>query len=96
MTEKIKYKIGDNKEISVEYDEKRIAKITRECFEALIKKQIPKVPCYSGDGYYNGEMVIDTWECPCCGKQYEVDYEDYKYCPNCGQHIDHSTLTEDD
>lgn len=63
--------------------------------EAL-EKQIPKIPCYSGDGYYNGEMVIDTWECPCCGKQYEVDYEDYKYCPNCGQHIDHSTLTEDD
>ena len=59
-------------------------------------KQIPKVPIYSGDGYYNGEMVIDTWECPCCGKQYEVDYDDYKYCPNCGQHIDHSTLMEDD
>lgn len=65
------------------------------CMEAL-EKQIPKVPCYSGDGYYAGEMVIDTWECPCCSKQYEVDYEDYKYCPNCGQHIDHSTLTEDD
>ena len=63
--------------------------------EAL-EKQIPKVPTYSGDGYYNGEMVIDTWECPCCSKQYEVDYDDYKYCPNCGQHIDHSTLTEDD
>lgn len=62
----------------------------------ILEKQIPKVPTYSGDGYYNGEMVIDTWECPCCGKQYEVDYDDYKYCPNCGQHIDHSTLTEDD
>lgn len=61
-----------------------------------IEKQIPKVPCYSGDGYYNGEIVIDTWECPCCGKQYEIDYDDYEYCPNCGQHIDHSTLTEDD
>lgn len=61
-----------------------------------LEKQVPKAPCYSGDGYYNGEMVIDTWECPCCGKQYEVDYDDYKYCPNCGQCIDHSTLTEDD
>ena len=67
----------------------------REAIKAL-EKQIPKVPCYSGDGYYNGEIVIDTWECPCCGKQYEVDYDDYKYCPNCGQCIDHSTLTEDD
>lgn len=54
--------------------------------EAL-EKQIPKVP------YYNGKIAIDTWECPYCGEQYEVDYEDYKYCPNCGQHIDHSTLT---
>lgn len=63
--------------------------------EAL-EKQIPQIPNYSGDGYYNGEIVIDTWECPCCGKQYEIDHDDYKYCPNCGQHIDHSTLTEDD
>lgn len=62
----------------------------------VMEKQIPKEPCYSGDGYYNGEIVIDTWECPCCGKEYEVDYDDYEYCPNCGQHIDHSTLTEDD
>ena len=61
-----------------------------------LEKQIPEVPCYSGDGYYKGKIVIDTWECPCCGKQYEVDYDDYQYCPKCGQHIDHSTLTEYD
>lgn len=73
--------------------------MTKDCYKTIklaLDKQIPKVPCYWGDGYYNGEIVIDTWECPFCGKQYEVDYEDYKYCPNCGQHIDHSTLTEDD
>ena len=63
--------------------------------EAL-EKQIPKKPSYEGDGYYNGELVYDTWICPCCEKHYEVDYEDYDYCPNCGQHIDHSGLTEDD
>lgn len=61
-----------------------------------LEKQIPKVPYYSGDGYYGGELIIDAWECPCCGKYYEVDYDDYEYCPNCGQHIDHSTFTIDD
>ena len=59
-------------------------------------KETAKLPEYTGDGYYNGELVIDTWICPCCGKSYEVDYDDYDYCPNCGQHIDHSRLTEDD
>lgn len=62
----------------------------------LMKKEIPEVPEYTGDGYYNGQIVIDTWVCPNCGKGYEIDYENYKYCPECGQHIDHSTLTEDD
>ena len=61
-----------------------------------LEKQVPKKPDYEGDGYYNGELVLDTWICPNCGKSYEVDYDDYDYCPNCGQHIDHSGLTEDD
>lgn len=60
------------------------------------EKEIAKKPNYEGDGYYNGELVSDTWICPNCGKSYEVDYDDYDYCPNCGQHIDHSSLTEDD
>lgn len=60
------------------------------------EKEIAKVPEYVGDGYYNGELVLDTWICPNCGNQYEVDYEEHDYCPKCGQHIDHSTLTEDD
>lgn len=61
-----------------------------------IEKQMAKIPNYEGDGYYNGELVLDTWICPNCGNQYEVDYEEHDYCPKCGQHIDHSTLTEDD
>lgn len=59
----------------------------RMAIEAL-EKQIPKIPNYEGDGYYNGELVYDTWICPCCGKDYEVEYDDYKYCPECGQAID--------
>ena len=73
--------------------------ITEECISMAVnalEKQIPKVPTYEGDGMYYGQIVIDTWVCPNCGKEYEVDYDDYEYCPKCGQHIDHSTLTEDD
>lgn len=52
-----------------------------------LEKQIPKEPFLSGDGYWNGELVYDTWECPNCDKSYELDYEEYDYCPNCGQKI---------
>lgn len=60
-------------------------------FKALaieaLEKQEPKTPNYEGDGYWDGVLVYDTWICPCCGKEYEVDYDDYKYCPECGQAI---------
>ena len=57
-----------------------------------LEKQIPKTPDYEGDGYWDGELVYDTWICPNCGKDYEVDYDDYKYCPECGQAIDCSAI----
>lgn len=57
-----------------------------ECWEAVEKRK-PKVPDYEGDGYADGYMVYDTWICPNCGAKYEVDYDDYKYCPECGQAI---------
>lgn len=69
---------------------------TVEEFKVLKEKSMKKKPDYEGDGYYNGQIVLDTWICPNCEKHYEVDYNDYDYCPNCGQHIDHSGLTEDD
>ena len=55
-----------------------------------LEKQIPKKPVYEGDGYSDGHLVYDTWICPLCEKRYEVDYDDYDYCPNCGQKIDWS------
>jgi hypothetical protein len=58
-----------------------------ECRES-VGKQTAKKPDYEGDGYYNGELVYDTWICPCCEKRYEVDYDNYNYCPNCGQKLD--------
>lgn len=53
------------------------------------EKQIAKKPTYEGDGYApDGTLIYDTWICPCCDKRYEVDYDDYDYCPNCGQKLD--------
>ena len=60
-----------------------------ECREA-VEKQTAKKPDYEGDGFSDGQLVYDTWICPCCGKHYEVDCDRYYYCPICGQHIDWS------
>lgn len=56
-----------------------------------VEKQVAKKPSFEGDGYDpDGNLVYDTWICPCCEKHYEVDYEEYDYCPSCGQKIDWS------
>ena len=46
----------------------------------VLEKQIPKKLTF----------VWDEWLCPCCGARYEVYYDYYDYCPNCGQKIDWS------
>ena len=62
-----------------------------EMIVQALEKQIPKKPTYEGDGYApDGTFVFDEWICPCCGNMYEVDYDDYDYCPNCGQKLDWS------
>jgi len=53
-----------------------------------IEKQIAKKPDVWGDGYADGQLVYDMWNCPTCNKSYELDYDKYDYCPHCGQHID--------
>ena len=59
-----------------------------ECREAR-ERQKPKIPDVWGDGCDNeGNMIYDMYDCPNCGKSYEVDYHDYKFCPKCGQAID--------
>ena len=58
-----------------------------ECREAM-EKQRAIEPDYEGDGYDGqGNLVYDTWICPNCGKKYEIDYDEYDYCPKCGQKI---------
>ena len=59
-----------------------------------LEKQIAKKPTYEGDGYSDGQLVYDTWICPCCGRSYELDYDDYVHCPNCGQNLDWSDLSK--
>lgn len=55
---------------------------------SALEKQIPKKPSYDGDGYApDGTFVWDEWICPTCGSRYEVDYDEYDYCPNCGQKL---------
>ena len=82
--------IKDNKPTSGYY-------ILCEALDMAIKaleKQIPKKPDLEGDGYWNGQLIYDTWICPCCEEHYEVDYEKYDCCPNCGQVIDWSEQNE--
>jgi rubredoxin len=56
------------------------------------EKQIPKTPNIEGDGYADGHHVYDTWICPNCETDYEIDYDDYDYCPKCGQAINKSVF----
>ena len=56
------------------------------------EKQIPATPCIEGDGYADGYLVYDTWICPNCDTEYEIDYDDYDYCPKCGQAINKSVI----
>lgn len=74
-----------------EIEEYRKIGTVKEC-RAAMEKQKPRKPDYEGDGYDDkGELIYDTWICPNCGKKYEVDYDEYDYCPKCGQAIDWST-----
>ena len=88
MTE-VKYNLGDG-EIIAEYDENGIAKITRECFEMLIEKQIPKKPLirYENMGFgVSPNENIKIYGCPCCKE--DTDGATY-FCQNCGQKLDWS------
>ncbi len=55
-----------------------------------LEKQIAKKPELEGDGYADATLVYDTWICPGCRREYELDYDEHKYCPECGQAIDWS------
>ena len=77
----------------LELEQYRAIGTVEEC-RAAVEKQKAKKPDFEGDGYADGYLVYDTWICPCCGKHYEVDYDDYDFCPNCGQKLDWSDENE--
>ena len=91
MTPKEALFLFNNMEFAEKYQGKdEYTEVTLVIKEAL-EKQIPKRPDFEGDGYdENGYLIYDTWICPCCEEHYEVDYDDYKHCPNCGQAIEWS------
>ena len=61
-------------------------KALEKAIEALERQIAKKVERYSCNTI--GEM---TFNCPSCNLEYYVtDYEDFNYCPNCGQKIDWS------
>ena len=87
----------DYRDISKTWDEQnligiRSGKVFWLAIKIAIEKQIQKKPSVEGDGFADGTLVYDTWICPNCEKHYEIDYDDYEYCPSCGQHIDRSGL----
>ena len=45
--------------------------------------------------YSDGELVYDMYDCPNCGKHYELYYEKYDYCPNCGQKMNWDGINVD-
>lgn len=61
--------------------------LTVEQVQQLKELNTPIRPELEADGYADGELVYDTWICPNCKTSYEVDYDRYFYCPNCGQKI---------
>ena len=65
----------------------------KEAINAL-DLEIPAMPDIEGDGYADGHLVYDTWICPNCGTKYEIKYDEYKHCPECGQVIDWAKLYE--
>lgn len=55
----------------------------------LKERDTAKKPDYEGDEYDNeGNIIYDTWICPNCEEHYEVDYDNYDFCPECGQKLD--------
>ena len=71
--------------------------VDERTLQELVNKATPTKPNIWGDGIdSNGEIIYDMYDCPSCDKSYEIDYEKYDYCPNCGQRLDWSDWRDTD
>lgn len=56
---------------------------------AITDKETPRPPVMWGDGYCDGDLVMEYYECENCGAMYEFETDGkFRYCPNCGQALD--------
>lgn len=59
-----------------------------EAVRNLLEKEKPMDLNYEGDGYADGELVLDMAVCQKCGREFEIYYDEhYTYCPDCGQRL---------
>ena len=66
-----------------------------ELIESIVKKEIHEKPkLIARDGCDDDEIIYDLWVCPCCREYYRLSWDQYDYCPKCGQHIDRLEIEE--
>lgn len=90
---KVRKAVGYFKELSIKLRERGFSGASEHCDLAIeaLEKQLPEKPIFEGDGFDElGDIVFDEWLCPLCNARYEVDYQEYDYCPSCGQKLDWS------
>ena len=83
--------VGDDDVIELDYGEfMELNQYIRTALRPVSREQVEKVWrgewMGSADGYADGELVYDTWECSHCG--YVIDEEDDpdmlpQFCPKC-------------
>ena len=70
-----------------ELEQYRAVGTVEECREAMEKQEARKPELWGVGCDGEGKVIRNMYDCPNCGESYEVEYEEYGYCPNCGQRI---------